>query len=157
MCKVGGIHGVLGLIQINTCREVSLQVSYLDDDVLRCLLWILSSFYGKTWTFSYLHEMYRHEFTLQRILIQLLEEPEVLYRYCLYLHIKHVCYRNIVIKSLLHHSWSHLLPLFLFGVVLLLWIFSWWCWDPRKVNEPFIWFSYTGSHRVGTRKVILRE
>ncbi len=33
VCKGGGIHGVLGLIQINTCREVPLQVSFLDDDV----------------------------------------------------------------------------------------------------------------------------
>ncbi len=30
-------HGVLGLRQINTFRKVSLQVKFLDDDVLHCL------------------------------------------------------------------------------------------------------------------------
>ncbi len=31
-----------GLRQINTCRKVSLQVNFLDEDTLHCLLWVLS-------------------------------------------------------------------------------------------------------------------
>ncbi len=38
----GGENGVLVLIQIKTCRKVPLQVNFLDDDILRCLLWVLS-------------------------------------------------------------------------------------------------------------------
>ncbi len=32
--------GVLGLRQINICRRVSLWVSFLDDDILHCFLWV---------------------------------------------------------------------------------------------------------------------
>ncbi len=35
-------YGVLGLRQINTCRKVPLQVIFLDDYILHCLLWLLS-------------------------------------------------------------------------------------------------------------------
>ncbi len=41
MCR-GGLHGVLGLRQINTCCKVRLQVNFLDDDTLHCLLWVFS-------------------------------------------------------------------------------------------------------------------
>jgi hypothetical protein len=34
----GGGYLVLGLRQINTCRKVPLQVIFLDDDILHCLL-----------------------------------------------------------------------------------------------------------------------
>jgi hypothetical protein len=37
VCKGGG-YGVLGLRQINTCRKVSLQVNFLDNEILHCLL-----------------------------------------------------------------------------------------------------------------------
>jgi hypothetical protein len=45
VCKGGG-YGMLGLIQINTCREVPLQVKqFLDDDILHCLFdFYLSTF-----------------------------------------------------------------------------------------------------------------
>ncbi len=35
-------YGVLGLRQINTCRKVHLQAKLLHENILRCLLWILS-------------------------------------------------------------------------------------------------------------------
>ncbi len=44
-CERGGGYGVLGLRQVNTCREVPLQVNFIDDDILHCLLRVLS-FYG---------------------------------------------------------------------------------------------------------------
>ncbi len=34
--------GVLGLRQMNTCRKAPLAVKFLDDDILHCLLWVLS-------------------------------------------------------------------------------------------------------------------
>jgi hypothetical protein len=37
-CVKGVEYGVLGLRQINTCREVFLLVNFLDDDILHCLL-----------------------------------------------------------------------------------------------------------------------
>ncbi len=43
-CVRGG-YGVLDLSQINTCRRLPLQVNFLDEDILHCLLWVLS-FYG---------------------------------------------------------------------------------------------------------------
>jgi hypothetical protein len=45
VCKGEGYGGALGLRQINTCRKVFLQLIFLDDDILHCLLWVLS-FYG---------------------------------------------------------------------------------------------------------------
>jgi hypothetical protein len=39
VCKGGGGYGVLGLRQINTCRKVSLQVNFLDAEILHCLLY----------------------------------------------------------------------------------------------------------------------
>ncbi len=45
VCKGG--YGVLGLRQINTGRKVNLQVFFLDDDILHCILWVLS-FYDST-------------------------------------------------------------------------------------------------------------
>jgi hypothetical protein len=45
VCKKGGMYGALGLRQINTCRKVPSQVIFLDDDILHCILWVLS-FYG---------------------------------------------------------------------------------------------------------------
>ncbi len=33
---------VLGLRQMNTCRKIPLPVKFLDDDILHCLLWLLS-------------------------------------------------------------------------------------------------------------------
>ncbi len=40
----GGRYGILGLIQINTCRKVPLQINFLDNDIiLHCLLWVLVS------------------------------------------------------------------------------------------------------------------
>ena len=41
-CVRGGGYGVLGLRQINTCRKAPLQVNFLDDDILHCLLWVLA-------------------------------------------------------------------------------------------------------------------
>ncbi len=38
----GGGHGGLGFRQINTCRKVPLHVIFLHDDILHCLLWVLS-------------------------------------------------------------------------------------------------------------------
>jgi hypothetical protein len=43
-CVRRGRYGVLGLIQINTCRKVLLLVNFLDYDILHCLLWV-SYFY----------------------------------------------------------------------------------------------------------------
>ncbi len=40
VCKGG--YGVLGLRQINTCRKLPLKVNFLDDDIMHCLLWVLS-------------------------------------------------------------------------------------------------------------------
>jgi hypothetical protein len=48
VCIRWGGYRVLGLRQINTCRKVPLQVNFLDDDILHCLLWVLS-FYA-LWT-----------------------------------------------------------------------------------------------------------
>ncbi len=39
-CGVG--YGVLGLGQISTCHKVPLKVNFLDDNILHCLLWVLS-------------------------------------------------------------------------------------------------------------------
>jgi hypothetical protein len=47
----GGGYEVLGLRQINTCRKVPLQINFLDDDILHCLLWVLS-FYACTSSIS---------------------------------------------------------------------------------------------------------
>jgi hypothetical protein len=44
----GGEYGVLGLEQINICRKVPSKDIFLDDDILHCLLWVLS-FYAYTW------------------------------------------------------------------------------------------------------------
>jgi hypothetical protein len=43
VCKRG--VGILGLRQINTCRKIPLQVNILDDDILHCLLWVLSFYH----------------------------------------------------------------------------------------------------------------
>ncbi len=37
VCKGGGVWGS-GLRQINNCHKVPLQVTFLDDDILHCLL-----------------------------------------------------------------------------------------------------------------------
>ncbi len=47
----GGVHAVLGLRQINTCHNFSLQVNVLDDIILHCLLWVLP-FYEYDKSFS---------------------------------------------------------------------------------------------------------
>jgi hypothetical protein len=43
----GGVFGVLDLRQINTCRKVPLKINNLDDDILHCLLLVLSFYEGK--------------------------------------------------------------------------------------------------------------
>jgi hypothetical protein len=45
VCKGGWIMGVLGLRQMNTYRKVLLQIIFLDDDILHCLLWVLSFYF----------------------------------------------------------------------------------------------------------------
>jgi hypothetical protein len=45
--KGGGGYGVLGPRPTNTCRKVPLPFNFLDDDILHCLLWVLS-FYGNS-------------------------------------------------------------------------------------------------------------
>ncbi len=52
VCSGGG-YGVLGLRQINICREVPLLVNFLDDNILHCLLWVLS-FFGTQYLFMFL-------------------------------------------------------------------------------------------------------
>ncbi len=41
-CVRGGMYGFLGLRQINTSHKVPLQVNFFNDDILLCLLWVLS-------------------------------------------------------------------------------------------------------------------
>jgi hypothetical protein len=45
--RIQCVYGVLGLRQINTCRKGPLRVNFLDDDILHCLLWILSFYVGR--------------------------------------------------------------------------------------------------------------
>ncbi len=45
VCKGGGVYGVLGLIEIKTCRKVPLHFNFCRWRHLNCLLWVLS-FYG---------------------------------------------------------------------------------------------------------------
>ncbi len=52
VCKWEGGYRVLGLRQINTCRKIPSQVNFLDDDILRCLLWVLSFSNGNLRTFQ---------------------------------------------------------------------------------------------------------
>jgi hypothetical protein len=43
---VRGEYRDLDLRQINTCRKEPLHINFLDDDIMHCLLWVLSFYWG---------------------------------------------------------------------------------------------------------------
>ncbi len=52
-------------LQINTCRKVLLQVKFLDDDILHCLLWVLSFYENGHRIKSYIYTQSKNPFLLE--------------------------------------------------------------------------------------------
>ncbi len=71
----------LGFRQINTCRKVPLDVNCLDDNILHCLLWVLS-FYGPTCSMrTALHAQPMKASTLRTLYLSLLSIAHIGGRY----------------------------------------------------------------------------